>query len=59
MSSHIPSEQQNMKGKSAKAAINQQIFLYALFTSKFGVSIYELIFLIVLFYNVPKKPPIL
>lgn len=48
-----------MKGKSAKAAINQQIFLYALFTSKFGVSIYELIFLIVLFYNVPKKPPIL
>lgn len=48
MSNHTPSKQQNMKGKSANAAINHQIFLYALFTSKFDISIYEFIFLIVL-----------
>lgn len=44
-----------MKGKSAKAAINYQIFPYALCMSQFDISIYGLIFLIALFYNTPKK----
>lgn len=44
-----------MKEKSAKAAINYQIFLYALFMSRFDIAMYGLIFLIALFYNTPGK----
>lgn len=44
-----------MKGKSVKVAINHQIFLYALFISKFDISTYRLIFLAALVYNTPIK----
>lgn len=55
MSNHTPSKQQNMKGKSANAVINHQIFLYALFMSRFDISIYGLIFLIVLQHTKKKN----
>lgn len=48
LTNHTHSKLYNMKGKSAKAAVNHQIFLYALFMSKFDISINGLIFLIVL-----------
>lgn len=54
LTNHTPSKLQNMKRKSAKAAINHQIFLYALFMSRFDISINGLIFLIVLQHS-PKK----
>lgn len=57
MSSHTPSKQQNMKGKSANAAINHQIFLYA-FLRQNLISIYEFIFLIVLQHTKKQQKPL-
>lgn len=55
LTNHTPSKLQNMNGKSAKAAINHQIFLYALFMSRFDISIHRLIFLIVLQHSKKKN----